>query len=82
MHDKPDEHPPLQLERLPPVGPPSCARSREGTKNNRKMMQTDDAILSNDGDVNRPDVLLSSLLQSAAYYNRTNGRRGSRIRMH
>jgi len=79
MHNKPDEHPPLQLERLPPVGPPSCARSREGTKNNRKMMQTDDAILSNDGDVNRASILT---LYNQLRFNRTNGRRGSRIRMH
>jgi len=80
MHNKPDEHPPLQLERLPPVGPPSCARSREGTKNNRKMMQTDDAILSNDGDVNRASIL--TLYNQLRFIIRTNGRRGSRIRMH
>lgn len=64
MHDKPDEHPPLQLERLPPVGPPSCARSREGTKNNRKMMQTDDAILSNDRDVNVNRIRCASIPHS------------------
>ena len=58
MHDKPDEHPPLQFERLPPVGPPSCAIN-EGTKNSRQMMQqTDDAILSNDGDVKISPLLL------------------------